>query len=260
MIKGIKITQSIKDNNPNNRTIQNSEINEIVRMFLPNAFNGVQNVLGGYDSRTDLHKNDGFKDIEIPVYNSATHKLGNGLIDNIGKTKYTYNLISKSAQEIQDEVLLDSEQEKQNKIKLATDAIVLAEMMNETDIPTVLNNLDIYPLWDSGLIVKNKTDNLNSIPDRFKHFNSDNELTLYEVIQSHTTQSDWKPKDVPNLFKVVSPDRVIPVFVQPTGAHDAYDLGDKVHFPTITDPVYESIMAGKNSYSPTTYPAGWKKL
>lgn len=50
-----------------------------------------------------------------------------------------------------------------------------------------------------------------------------------------------------------------PQWVQPTGAHDAYQSGDRVHFPTATDPVYESLIDA-NVWSPTAYPQGWKKL
>lgn len=48
---------------------------------------------------------------------------------------------------------------------------------------------------------------------------------LYKVIQSHTTQSDWTPPAVPALFVKVSPPGVIPAWVQPQGAHDAYAIG-----------------------------------
>ena len=48
----------------------------------------------------------------------------------------------------------------------------------------------------------------------------------------------------------------IPVWKQPTGAGDAYNIGDKVHFPTITDPVYKSLI-NANTWSPVVYPAGW---
>ena len=81
----------------------------------------------------------------------------------------------------------------------------------------------------------------------------------YNCIQSHTTQSGWTPDKTPALWKEVVIVVDIPVWVQPTGAHDAYRLGAKVHFPTITDPVYESLI-DYNVYSPLTYPAGWKKL
>ena len=47
-----------------------------------------------------------------------------------------------------------------------------------------------------------------------------------------------------------------PEFVQPTGAHDAYSLGDRVRFEGKN---YESLMDG-NVWSPAAYPAGWKEL
>lgn len=81
----------------------------------------------------------------------------------------------------------------------------------------------------------------------------------YEVIQAHQTLEMWTPDVTPALWKDVTPVVDIPVWVQPTGAHDAYKKGDKVHFPTINDPVYESLI-DYNVYSPLTYPAGWKKL
>ena len=77
-------------------------------------------------------------------------------------------------------------------------------------------------------------------------------------IQSHTTLKGWEPDKTPSLWKE-APSEEIPVFKQPTGAHDVYMKGARVHFPTITDPVYESLI-DNNSWSPITYPAGWKKI
>lgn len=45
-------------------------------------------------------------------------------------------------------------------------------------------------------------------------------------------------------------------FVQPTGAHDAYNVGDRVKY---NGHVYESLIAA-NTYSPDAYPQGWKLL
>ena len=47
-----------------------------------------------------------------------------------------------------------------------------------------------------------------------------------------------------------------PEFVQPTGAHDAYQIGDRVLY---NGKVYESTVAN-NAYSPDAYPQGWKLL
>ncbi len=54
------------------------------------------------------------------------------------------------------------------------------------------------------------------------------EGALWEVIQSHTTQADWRPNMVPALFKRHYNPEVIPAWKQPTGAHDAYAKGAKV--------------------------------
>lgn len=112
MIKGIKITQEIKDKNPDDRLISNSAVNTIIRMTVPTVFNGADNCYGGYDIREDLQVLDGFKDIESPSYNTSTHKLGTELIDNSGKTKFTYAVIAKSSEEITNEVkqALDSDE------------------------------------------------------------------------------------------------------------------------------------------------------
>ena len=47
-----------------------------------------------------------------------------------------------------------------------------------------------------------------------------------------------------------------PAFVQPTGAHDAYKIGDRVSFNGSN---YESKING-NVWSPTAYPAGWQLI
>jgi hypothetical protein len=81
----------------------------------------------------------------------------------------------------------------------------------------------------------------------------------YKCIQPHQTQIGWEPDIVPALWQEVNGTPDIPVFVQPTGAQDVYHLGDKVHFPTISDPVYESLI-DNNSWSPTEYPSGWMEI
>lgn len=79
---------------------------------------------------------------------------------------------------------------------------------------------------------------------------------LYKCVQAHTSQADWTPDATPALWTRIGEPGEIPVWVQPTGAQDAYNTGDKVHFPTIEDPVYESTIDG-NVWSPADYPAGW---
>jgi len=80
---------------------------------------------------------------------------------------------------------------------------------------------------------------------------------LYKVNQAHTSQSDWTPDITPALYTEVAKPGEIPVWRQPTGAQDAYNTGDKVHFPTASDPVYESTI-DNNVWSPADYPQGWQ--
>lgn len=79
---------------------------------------------------------------------------------------------------------------------------------------------------------------------------------LYRCVQSHTSQTEWTPDATPALWTEVALPGEIPVWRQPTGAQDAYMTGDKVHYPTADDPVYESLI-DNNVYSPEAYPAGW---
>lgn len=83
------------------------------------------------------------------------------------------------------------------------------------------------------------------------------EGVTYEAITAHTTLSTWVPGQTPTLWKIVQQGEEIPVWVQPTGGHDAYNEGDRVHFPTADDPVYESTING-NVWSPTSHPQGWR--
>lgn len=50
---------------------------------------------------------------------------------------------------------------------------------------------------------------------------------LYRCVQAHTSQDDWTPPAVPALWVRTSTEEW-PEWIQPTGAHDAYNQGDKV--------------------------------
>ena len=74
----------------------------------------------------------------------------------------------------------------------------------------------------------------------------------YECLQLHTTQSNWTPPETPALWKLVS-EGVQPL-VQPTGAHDAYQIGDMV---THNGSTWESTVAD-NVWEPGVY--GWVEV
>lgn len=78
---------------------------------------------------------------------------------------------------------------------------------------------------------------------------------LYKCVQAHTSQSDWIPPETPALWTEVAKPGEIPVWRQPTGAHDAYMTGDKVHYPGENDPVYVSTI-DNNRWPPDIF--GWE--
>lgn len=78
---------------------------------------------------------------------------------------------------------------------------------------------------------------------------------FYKVLQDHTSQADWTPDTASSLYVEISdPNVEYPEFKQPTGAHDAYNIGDKI---TFNGKKYISLING-NAWSPEAYPAGWK--
>lgn len=71
---------------------------------------------------------------------------------------------------------------------------------------------------------------------------------------SLTPANVWEP-GVSGWREVVE-EGGVPEWVQPTGAHDAYQTGDHVMFEGAE---YKSLIDG-NTWSPTAYPQGWEKI
>lgn len=120
----------------------------------------------------------------------------------------------------------------------ATRKLIRVDDLSPEELDTMI---DLYESY--------QVDKLYKVDDIFKH-----EGKLYKVIQEHTSQDNWIPSELPALYLSMMPENIIPEWVQPTGAHDAYNKGDKVIFE---GDVYESIIDG-NTWSPIDYPRGWE--
>lgn len=87
-----------------------------------------------------------------------------------------------------------------------------------------------------------------------------------ETYESLLHANVWSPAVLPSGWSQhVEPEEpeeppveepTIPAWKQPTGAHDAYKIGDRVLFEGKT---YESLIGG-NVWSPSANPAGWKMI
>lgn len=108
------------------------------------------------------------------------------------------------------------------------------------DDETALTGVELFPTWVVGKAY--------AVSDRAQYNG-----TLYKCVQAHTSQADWTPDATPALWVVVSIDEY-PEWVQPTGAHDAYNTGDIVSYK---GKLYRSTIDG-NVWAPDAYPAGWE--
>ena len=84
------------------------------------------------------------------------------------------------------------------------------------DDETALTGVELFPMWAIGRAYV--------VGDRVQHGG-----ILYKCVQAHTSQADWTPDATQALWVVVSIEE-FPEWVQPTGAHDAYNIGDKVSY------------------------------
>lgn len=119
----------------------------------------------------------------------------------------------------------------------ATRKLIRVDELSEEEL---FEMIDLYESYEIGKSYQ--------ADDIFKY-----ESKLYKVIQEHTSQEDWIPSELPALYLNMMPENVIPEWVQPLGAHDAYKKGDQVIYK---NEVWTST-ADNNTWKPGEY--GWTK-
>ena len=132
------------------------------------------------------------------------------------------------------------------------------------------NNTTVASLWTQIDVASDGVDvwqqpigahNAYSTGDRVHYPGADG-----DVYESLIDGNCWSPDAYPQGWSKVedgehgggedAPTETYPAFVQPTGAHDAYGIGDRV---TYKGKVYESTIDG-NTYAPDAYPQGWTEV
>lgn len=102
-------------------------------------------------------------------------------------------------------MLNNAVKEYRRKVELA------ASWTNDAD---ALECVELFPMW--------KADKAVIVGERLQYNH-----VLYKCVQAHTTQVGWEPEVTPALWVRVSVDEW-PDWIQPQGAADAYNTGDKV--------------------------------
>lgn len=177
------------------------------------------------------------------TYDAMTQGTKPDVVDYRGKravlyfTPSTGNLFYEYVDKEKSETEL-TQQEVSWLAQISTKDKVLADQLTDAEL-TKLGEL--YPDWEVGVDYV--------IDDVISYHNE-----LYKVIQAHTSQADWAPNIATNLFTKVAPAGVIAEWIQPAGAHDAYDTGDQVTWNGFT---WQSDIDA-NVWEPGVY--GWTQL
>lgn len=117
-----------------------------------------------------------------------------------------------------------------------------------SDESVMMEVADVYPAY--------KVDRAYKTGDVFRYgVNADNETQLYQVLQDHTSASQWTPDAATSLYKKVGvTSDGTAVWTQPLGATDAYAIGDVVSHK---GQIWKST-ADANVWEPGVY--GWEAV
>lgn len=122
------------------------------------------------------------------------------------------------------------------------------------ELVDILNKIN--KLWVEGSLTEEERDELvslartNAIPDNSYAENTEQIANLWEYCQ----QLDIRLSQLENGQGTTEPEEERPDYVQPTGAHDAYKIGDKI---TFQGKKYICKIDGC-VWDPVTYPSAWE--
>lgn len=138
---------------------------------------------------------------------------------------------------------LDKAIEFRNKILAnvqATQSLIRVDELSDEQLETMVN---LYSSYEVGVFYKEH--------EIFKYKGK-----LYKVVegQSHTSEENWIPSELPALYTPLLPESVIGNWTRPLGGHDAYKEGEHVIYKGL---VYKSTMEG-NVWNPEELPTAWE--
>lgn len=129
--------------------------------------------------------------------------------------------------------------------------------LSETSTSVVANMSSLFGEWDRNGVSYRKGAPFTYIVDGVVRY--------FRASQDTVSTSTYKPGD-PGTESIyyeffVAPDGY-EVYQPCKGEYNAYSYGDVVHYPDADSPLYQSVLAGRNTnaYDPSTVPANWKKL
>jgi len=108
---------------------------------LPKRYRRGVITIDGYDKRTDLHEEDGWRDVITPTYNVETERLGSLVIDNDTITYEVIEIPPKTPQELKAEALANG---------VTVSNILFSTKTDLNDFITQKNELEKLGLTEMG--------------------------------------------------------------------------------------------------------------
>lgn len=161
------------------------------------------------------------------AFNGQNYTLGtNGGLENLPEVQVLYQ---------------DTATELQKTNAVTGIAFVTMAESGQVDDVTAGEHVELFSPWAEGISYK--------VGDMRRHGEK-----LYRCVQAHTSQTDWTPDVSASLWTpVADPSEQWPDWSQPVGAHDAYQMGDKVSH----NGKHWTSTANANVWEPGVY--GWEE-
>lgn len=111
----------------------------------------------------------------------------------------------------------------------------------------------LYDEWSGKGVRYYGPDDPDGNPQTWLRYGSD----FLRVEQTHTSQADWTPDAAPSLYTLfrLAPDG-IRIWEPSTRAENAFDAGERCHYPDAEGPVY--LAKVDTAYDPDTVPDNWE--
>jgi len=218
--------------------------NEQVKVYgtLPKDFKHYLNFAQADEA---LLKSEGFYDVITPEYDTESQRLGDIFFDEENEI-FTYPVIDLSPAEIEEELIRGIEalaNSAESKVDMRLIVKLLSDKLTMATDEEALEFKSLYKPYRVGVRVEKG--------DRFYYPLNDK---LYQVVQGHTTQLQYRPDENITLYKEVLPPDAIGLWVPPLGDGYQYQVGDKV---THNGKTWIST-AENNVWEPGVY--GWDEL
>lgn len=219
---------------------------------LPNTYTveieGIEYTVENYPALTHLHYEHGWRDLVTPEIDHTTEKLGELIYDEANDVG-TYEVLQKTEQEIQSEILQQAESLQAEAVQNLLKQKLIQEMQLEEDDETILQNQEAYPIWGAdGETQKAGT--------KTRHFNTNNELVTYRCNQDIARTEQFTPRLAIYAYDEIVMGGDYPIWQQPQ-AHNPYGIGDIVWYVNEGDTLYISTI-DNNVHAPGVVQGAWE--